>query len=750
MSVRSGFKGGAYSTHVALASVPRDTGEREAAFQADLWSLLRDVIRAHPDFKSLRFESAEIEFPAGVGRADIALLVSGGKPFVVIETKRKFGSKVVSHDIDPWNPSVIKQALGYAVDLGAPYFATANRDYLAAFRTPDRGKRFEIPTHRVFATAIDNLDAKFGTEFIQRLVDYELAATIADRAEIATALDWTFVYRLRSFVDWLTRRVEPAVKRLFSGSPEFIDRVTVFERERGTKIAPRQLAREMVYVLANKILFYKALERRYPRLGKLDLAGVSNAADLRHVLSAAFRDATVVTDDFKAIFSTDLYDDIPLEAEPVDLVPLVEGVQGFVEDMENYKLEELESDIIGHVYERLIPENERHALGQFYTPPAIAELIVKWAVRTGSDTVLDPAAGSGTFLVKAYQRLKNLKAEEGLRPSRSEIHRSILSQLYSNDIDAFAVHLTAMNLALRDVKNPVTEVNFYESDFFHLVPATTPLIEKEGRTRKVPVVTCVVGNPPYTRWTELADSTKLAISKQLGRTLKQYGLVARVRGGVETAVYQHFVVHGASFLEDGGRLGMIISNSWLQTDVGIEFAKFLLDNFRVRAILDFGPTFFETPIVATTVVLLEKTNDSAERLSTKSVFAYIDKRISVDELLGIVRGNGDYPSSSKVNVVEQRTLATVGKWIGVFFGFERLDCETPTQDDRGEGSLWSFQGNDSILLRGKARSRRERVFLPYRGRGQAKRSEKVCIPMHPQCKVPFELHLCEGGLGRAS
>ena len=53
---------------------------------------------------------------------------------------------------------------------------------------------------------------------------------------------------------------------------------------------------------------------------------------------------------------------------------MLEGINAFIEDMEHHRLEDLGSDIVGFIYEELIPAAERHALGQFYTPPAIAEL----------------------------------------------------------------------------------------------------------------------------------------------------------------------------------------------------------------------------------------------------------------------------------------------------------------------------------------------------------------------------------------
>lgn len=657
---------------MALAEAPPvDRREREVEFQQDLGYALRDAIKVKPDFRSKRFETARLEYEVGEGRADIAVLESGGKPFLIIETKRKNGR--VQKDIDPWNPKVIHQALRYAVLKGAPYFATANRGYLAAFRTPERREEFSIPKHRVFATAIPAVTREFGTSLLVRLVDYELATTDRDRSELATALDWTFVYRLRSFVDWLYRRTQPAVNKRIAGSPDFERQVRELSGERGSPLSGDQLAREMVYVLVNKVVFYKALERKYDKLPRLRIPDTNDLQDILDYLSKAWKDATVVTEDFEAIFSTRLYDDISFDEANIDLLDLSEGLQGLIDDMEAYRLEDLEADVIGHVYEHLIPEAERHRLGKFYTPPAIAEFITRWAIRAGDDTVFDPAAGSGTFLVKAYQRLKVLKEAEGLKRSRYEIHRVLLSQLYSNDIDSFASHLTAMNLALRDVRNPVSEVNILETDFFDIAPASEPVTTSGERRLKFPPLDVVVGNPPYTRWTQLTKPQQKSIGRRLDKTLHDYGLVARVRGGVETALYHHFVIHATSFLKEGGRLGMIISNSWLQTDVGADFGRYLLDHFKVKAVVDFAPRVFTIPLVATTVILLEKCSDSEARRSNQAVLAMLTEPTSVEDLVAVVDRPGDFSSRERVRVIRQDRIPRDSKWLSVFFGFDRLD-----------------------------------------------------------------------------
>jgi adenine-specific DNA-methyltransferase len=47
-------------------------------------------------------------------------------------------------------------------------------------------------------------------------------------------------------------------------------------------------------------------------------------------------------------------------------------------------------------------------LGAVFTPSHIAEFLVRWAIRSPGDAVLDPGAGEGAFLLTAFERLKEL------------------------------------------------------------------------------------------------------------------------------------------------------------------------------------------------------------------------------------------------------------------------------------------------------------------------------------------------------
>jgi len=188
----------------------------------------------------------------------------------------------------------------------------------------------------------------------------------------------------------------------------------------------------------------------------------------------------------------------------------------------------------------------------------------------------------------------NKDYDSGQYPSCSEQyneHQEVLNQLYGIDRNAFASLLTSIHLMLMEPRCPISKLNIETRDFFTLKRGTF------GFGEVIESFNAVVGNPPYTRWVEIPDDTKDLILEELKGELSTYDLRADTRRGREPGIYVYWIMHSAkNLLEDGGRLGMIISNMWLQTDYGVDFGRFLLDNFKIKALIDLSFRLFEALI----------------------------------------------------------------------------------------------------------------------------------------------------------
>jgi len=96
-------------------------------------------------------------------------------------------------------------------------------------------------------------------------------------------------------------------------------------------------------------------------------------------------------------------------------------------------------DLLKKLYQYLLPSRLRHDLGEYYTPDWLAELVLDEASYTGDTAkrLLDPACGSGTFLVLAIRRARSY-ADERLLDQR-ETAEAILANIVGFDLNPLAV-----------------------------------------------------------------------------------------------------------------------------------------------------------------------------------------------------------------------------------------------------------------------------------------------------------------------
>ncbi|MFX1533414.1 MAG: N-6 DNA methylase [Promethearchaeota archaeon] len=101
------------------------------------------------------------------------------------------------------------------------------------------------------------------------------------------------------------------------------------------------------------------------------------------------------------------------------------------------------SDIFRIIYQQLVSPSTRHGLGEFYTPPELARLIIDSNYHFGQ-SVLDPACGSGTFIIELIRSIKNSK-----KPLKEQI--KAIRNIYGIDYNPMAVLVSKANILINSV-----------------------------------------------------------------------------------------------------------------------------------------------------------------------------------------------------------------------------------------------------------------------------------------------------------
>ena len=616
----------------------------EREIHVRLWDIFKNVIfKEKFEFEDTQFVDIKVE-PNINGRPDLVIEAvektrAKKMPLLVIETKRKVPYR--DPRFDPYSIDVIKQAVGYANQMGAPYFATCNGEIMVVFETFKPGVPLiqrRMKQYKVF------FEDEFARIVLKELVRFKLGVGRW------LPLDDLFVERLRSFHRFITPLMYDALtvklKEDDKFKKEYIRWLKSQMFEYSNKVN-ETIAEQISYLLMNKIAFYKTLENQIVDvdIDKLHKIETKNGADFSKRLQGKFKQLTKKAD-YEGIFQPTILDSVSVPDK------LVYHLNQFIEELDAYNLGRIRADIIGRVYEDLIPADERHRLGQYYTPPPIVDLIVELCIKSPDDKILDPGCGSGSFLVKAYHKLRDLKKKQNPFRKDEELHQELLEQVYGIDINPFPAQLSSMNLAIRNLKVRSRHINIFPMDFFKVKPRMA-LLPKE--------LDVVVANPPYTDWREMEHRDRI---RDVALRYKK----EIINVGKQAGIYAYFFTHGAKFLKDGGMMGQIVSDAWLDMGYGVGLKEFFMNFFKIKAIIGHDTGVFDRPLINTAIVILEEAEDSeVAREENKVKFVRLKKSSPIQKVINIVETAKETFENSnfRVRIMRQGDLKPKEPW-GVY------------------------------------------------------------------------------------
>lgn len=363
------------------------------------------------------------------------------------------------------------------------------------------------------------------------------------------------------------------------------------------------VSRQVAYRLLGKVLFYFTLQRFRADLPAMNLKGI-DPATISEKLQEYFESARRI--DYQAVFEEDFTDTIPIPPSAIDVLTTL------IVDLNRFNFSNMPQDVVGNVFEGLIPPEERHILGQYFTKEELVDLINAFCIQRLNSKVIDPTCGTGTFLIRAYDRLKNFG---------ERAHASLLSNLWGFDVAHFPAELATINLFRQDISNYANFPRIVTKDFFDVKPGDAfkfpppkPTVDTDFMMEEnLPVFDAVVGNFPFIRQ-ELIEKRVPGYKEILARVLTQGQMKEDpnsegcVKLSGQADIYAYLFFHTARFLKkDGGRMGIVTSNSWLDVAYGYELQRFFLKNFKIVAILESRcEPWFEESAVNTVVTILER------------------------------------------------------------------------------------------------------------------------------------------------
>ena len=218
-------------------------------------------------------------------------------------------------------------------------------------------------------------------------------------------------------------------------------------------------------------------------------------------------------------------------------------------------------------------ERDRKRLGIYYTPSGAARILCEWAIRSGSDRVLEPSFGACGFLEAAVDRLREVDAD------------SPLDQLYGCDIDeaAFTKYLDPK------LGRGIESGRFLHRDFLRVRPN-----DFDGGA-----FDAVVGNPPYVSYHTMDEEQRIAAEKALAD--------AGLRISPKASLWAYFLLASTMFIRPGGRMAWILPSSFLYAEYAALVRDRLSQCFDRCLVVQLGQRLFlsEGTEEATIVVLAE-------------------------------------------------------------------------------------------------------------------------------------------------
>jgi len=358
-----------------------------------------------------------------------------------------------------------------------------------------------------------------------------------------------------------------------------------------------EVINEGVQRILDRLLFIRTAEDRQIEPGILQSIARSGKNNYYKQLSRSFRN-------FDDGFNSKLFAYHYCEEWKIDDKVISEIINGLYETSDGYRYDfsVISADVLGGIYEQYLSyvqgrkskiktKSKRKAQGIYYTPEYIVDYIVKETLgevlkktkkkNISKIKILDPACGSGSFLISAYDKLmENIDVQ-----SLFAKHDILEDNIYGIDLDAQAIEIAQLNLLLK-VLSQRTKLPSLQ----HKLKVGNSLISN-GDVRFKPFdfksefhdvflhggFDVIIGNPPYIR-ADIEDENLQLQRKEIMKS-KEYKTLYE-----KWDIYIAFIEKSLSMLKKGGYLGFIISNAICTSKYAFKLLELIRKKYNVVSI----------------------------------------------------------------------------------------------------------------------------------------------------------------------
>ncbi|TFF89028.1 MAG: hypothetical protein EU549_01955 [Promethearchaeota archaeon] len=162
---------------------------------------------------------------------------------------------------------------------------------------------------------------------------------------------------------------------------------------------------------------------------------------------------------------------------------------------------DIKEDLLTDLYQDMISSSIRHSIGEFYTPKELAEVMIDDSYNLG-DKTLDPACGSGIFLIEI---IKKILSSSKLSKKNKSLY---INKIFGIDINPISVLITKINLLL------LTR-NFDESNISNNIFFSNSLDINNDISTRIGKIDLIIGNPPWLVYRDLESNKYQVLMKKI-------------------------------------------------------------------------------------------------------------------------------------------------------------------------------------------------------------------------------------------